>query len=115
MAKGRQKHQARLDAITFWGKDLARRAKRKCEFCEESGELRPFDGDEKAEPSLETLVLACARCRSILEGGSADERTLRFLETAIWNEQAMIAKLAKSMTSKVDADWARSAMEMVGE
>tara|TARA_R110002096_G_scaffold435826_2_gene663655 strand:+ start:204573 stop:204917 length:345 start_codon:yes stop_codon:yes gene_type:complete len=113
MAKGREKHQARLDAISFQGKDLARRAKRKCEFCEGSGDLRAFDGDEDAEPSLETLVLACERCRAVLGGRKDDERTLRFLETAIWNEEPVIARLAKQMLGSVDADWARGALEMV--
>ena len=113
MAKGRQKHQARLDEISFQGKDLARRAKRKCEFCEGTGDLRPYDGDEDAEPSLDTLVLACERCRAILGGRKDDERTLRFLETAIWNEQPVIARLAKDMLTGVDADWARAALDMI--
>lgn len=113
MAKGRQKHQARLDAISLWGKDLARRAKRKCELCEGNEDLRPYDGDEDAEPGLETLVLACERCRAVLGGRNDDERTLRFLETAIWNEEPMVAKLAKDMLSGVDADWARAALDMV--
>ncbi len=114
MAKGRQKHQARLDEIQFWGKDLARRAKRKCELCEESGELRPVDGDESAEPSLETLALACERCRAILGGRKDDERTLRFLETAVWHEEPVVAELAKKMLADVDADWAREALDMLG-
>ncbi len=113
MAKGRQKHQARLDEIQFWGKDLARRAKRKCELCEESGELRPVDGDENAEPSLATLALACERCRSILVGRKDDERTLRFLETSIWHEEPVVAGLAKKMLADVDSDWAREALDML--
>lgn len=113
MAKGRQKHKARLDAISFQGKDLARRAKRKCEFCEGKGDLRAVDGDESEEPSLETLALACERCRAVFDGRKDDERTLRFLETAIWNEEPVIARLAKKMLSDVNADWAREALEMV--
>ncbi len=113
MAKGREKHQARLDAIAFQGKDLARRAKRKCELCEGTGDLRAYDGDVDAEPSLETLALACERCRAVLDGRKDDERTLRFLETAIWNEHAVVAELAKRMISKVDAGWARDALDMV--
>lgn len=113
MSKGRQKHQDRLDAIQLQGKDLARRAKRKCELCEGADELRIYDGDAHVEPSLESLILACQRCRGALQGRKEDERTLRFLETAIWNEEPVIARLAKEMLAKVDADWARAAMEMV--
>ena len=113
MAKGRQKHQARLDEIQLQGKDLARRAKRKCELCEGSEGLRIFDADEDAEPSLETLALLCERCRAIVGGRSDDERTLRFLETAIWNEEPVLASLAKIALRQVDADWARSALDMV--
>ncbi len=113
MATGRQKHQARLDAIQLQGKDLARRAKRKCELCEGSGDLRIFDGDEDAEPELSTLILACERCRAVLEGRKDDERTLRFLESAIWNEEPIIAQLAKQMLTGVDADWARLALELM--
>ena len=113
MTKGRQKHQARLDEIQFWGKDLARRAKRKCELCEGDTDLRIYDGDPDAEPGLATLILACERCRAILDGRSDDERTLRFLETAIWNEEPVIARLAKRMLAEVDAAWAREALDMV--
>lgn len=114
MAKGRKKHQERLATIELWGKDLARRAKRKCELCEAGEDLRAHDADVEAEPSLATLVLCCERCRAVIGGRSDDPRTLRFLETAIWNENAMIASLAKGMLSKVDAGWARDALEMVG-
>ncbi len=113
MAKGREKYQARLDAISLQGKDLARRAKRKCELCEGAGDLRAYDGDPDAEPSLETLALACERCRAVLDGRKDDERTLRFLETAIWSEEAIVAALAKRMLGSVDAAWAREALDMV--
>ena len=113
MAKGRQKHQARLDEISLIGKNLARRAKQKCEFCQGSDNLRTHEGDTNAEPALEMLVLACERCRAVMSGRRDDERTLRFLETAIWNEEPVIARLAKEMLAKVDADWARGALEML--
>ena len=37
MAKGLLKHQERKSALSLLGKDLARRARSKCELCEASG------------------------------------------------------------------------------
>ena len=113
MASGRKKHEERLEAISHWGKDLARRAKRTCELCEGGENLRPYDADESVEPCMETLLLACERCRAVIGGRKDDERTLRFLETAIWNEEPVIARVAKEMLGRVDADWARAALDMV--
>ncbi len=114
MAKGHQKHQARLDAINFHGKDLARRAKRKCELCEDNDDLRIYDTKPDEEPELETLVLLCARCRKFADGHDPDPRTLRFLEGAVWNEQTHIATLARQLLARVDAQWARDTLDMLG-
>lgn len=113
MAKGLEKKQARIDAMNYVGKELARRAKRKCELCEAGEDLRPYDTDLDAEPSLETLTLLCERCRAVAGGRRDEASTLRFLENAIWSEHPQIAGTAKAMLTKVDADWARSALEMI--
>ena len=115
MAKGREKHQARLDAIQMFGKDLARRAGRRCELCEESDDLRIYDADPEAEPDMDTLALLCGRCREVLEGRKADPSTLRFLEGAIWSDVAPIGGLAQRMIRRVDADWAREALALLPE
>lgn len=113
MAKGLDKKQARLDAIHYVGKELARRAKRKCELCEAGEDLRPYDTDLNVEPSLETLTLLCERCRAVADGRKDVASTLRFLESAIWSEHPQIAATAKAMLTKVDADWAHDALEMI--
>jgi len=113
VAKGKQKHQARLDAVAYFGKDLARRAGRVCELCGEKGDLRPFDTDVDAEPSMETLGLFCARCREVADGRKDDPQTLRFLESAIWNPEPAISETAKQMIRRVDAGWAREALELL--
>jgi len=113
MAKGHEKHKARLDAINFHGKDLARRAKRKCELCEEANDLRPYDTKPDDEPELDTLILLCARCRGLADGGDADSRTLRFLEGAVWNEHTHIATVARAVLARVDAQWARDTLDML--
>jgi protein PhnA len=59
MAKGYDTHQARLQALSLFGKDLARRAKSKCELSGKSGvslktyEIEPVPN----EPSFENCLL----------------------------------------------------------
>ncbi len=113
MAAGKQKHQARLDAISLHGKDLARRAKRKCELCEDNHDLRPYDTDPEAGPSLDTLCLLCERCRAVADGRTDDPRTLRFLESSLWSDVQPVAVVARRIAETVDADWARQVLEML--
>lgn len=113
MARGLERHQERLDAISLLGKDLARRAGRKCEWCEEREGLRPHDSAPDEEPALDTLALLCDRCRSVAGGRSDDARTLRFLEGAIWHETPAVSATAIRALRTVDADWARDALELV--
>lgn len=114
MAKGREKHQARLDEIQLLGKDLARRASQKCELCEGKDDLRAYDTAPDDPPTLDTIALLCARCRGLAEGKKAPAETLRFLESAIWSPYPGVAKTAREALAKVDADWARMALEMLG-
>lgn len=113
VARGLDKHKARLDEIASFGKDLARRAQRKCELCEESDDLRPHDTEPDQEPSLDTLVLLCSRCREVTGGRDDDARTLRFLEGAVWSEVPVVASVARAMLVRVDASWARDTLELI--
>lgn len=115
MAKGKEKHQARLDAVNLLGKDVARRAGRKCEWCEGAEELLAYDLDPEVEPSLDTVALFCARCRAVDEGRDDDPRTLRFLEGVIWSEVPGIQRRALAALRRVDADWARQSLEAFGD
>ena len=114
MARGYDKHRERLDEIGRLGKNLARRAKRKCELCEATDDLRPHDLDPDSEPTLDTLVLLCERCRAVADGRRDDPRTLRFLEGAVWSEVPAAAGLARTLVAEVDADWARNTLELFG-
>lgn len=110
-AKGREKHQARLDAVQAFGKDLARRARSKCELCDSGDEVRIHNTDPEGTPSMDTLLMLCGRCRAVLDDGrKEDERTMRFLESAVWNEVPVVAAVAKQMLEGVDAAWAREAL-----
>ena len=114
MAKGREKHQARLDEISLLGKDLARRASQRCELCDGKGDLRPYDCAPTEDPTLDTIALLCERCRALADGGKEPSETLRFLESAIWSPYPGVASTARAALARVDADWARLALEMLG-
>ena len=114
-SKGKAKHEARQAAVSLLGKDLARRAGRKCELCGAQDGLRAYDHAPDKEPTLDSLALLCARCRALVDGevGSADE--LRFLENAVWSDIPAVTGVSRALLRRVDADWARATLEMVGE
>lgn len=113
MAKGREKHEARVAEIGLLGKDLARRASQRCELCEGKDDLRVYDTAPDEEPTLDTLALLCARCRGLAEGKREPQETLRFLESAIWSPHPGVASVARAALARVDAGWARMALEML--
>ena len=67
MAKGRDEHQARLNIISSFGKDLAKRCKSKCELCGENTSLEIFEVPPVSEPDFEKCVMLCAPCREQVE------------------------------------------------
>lgn len=115
MAKGRNEHQQRLEEIECFGKDLARRAKRLCELCEDKSSLTIVDTAPDAEPSLDSLILLCRRCQGLSHHVDGDPRTLRFLESVVWSESPVIAKVARHMVRQVNSDWARACVELLSD
>ena len=113
MAKGRQKHQARLDAINQLGKDLARRAGRACELCSSREGCRTYDLEPEKKPELSTLILLCASCTDRVERpGQTPPDHLRFVANHCWSDvapvQTMVQRLLEPIRSE---DWAGEALE----
>ena len=116
MTRGYDNHQQRLQDIQLLGKDLARRAQRRCEWCEGRETLHTYDTAPRKDPSLDALMLLCSRCRDVAdEKLPSDLRTLRFLEGAVWNEEPIVSGRAKAALRIIDTDWARDTLEMLGE
>lgn len=117
MAKGKEEHEARLAALQRFGKDLARRAKSKCELCETAGErltlyeLPPVT----REPDFDRCVLLCASCHE----QASDPRRFRpgahwrFLESQAWSLEPVVQVLAIRLLRRLASreDWARVALE----
>jgi protein PhnA len=112
MAKGQQKHQAYLDALSLLGKDLARRAKSKCELSEESGSLVTYDLEgADSEPSLDHVLLVAPQVQQYLDGGKFDAESVRYLENVVWSTEPAIRRAAIKLLERIEAPWAHDAID----
>jgi len=118
MAKGYETHQARTLALQALGKDLARRAKSKCELTGAAGvPLKAYEVPPVAtEPDLDRTLLVSEACLAVLERPKAlAGQEWRCLAETVWSELPaaqvvswrMLSLLAKS------EDWAREVLDVV--
>jgi protein PhnA len=117
MARGKEEHEARTAALNSFGKELARRAKSKCELCERGGgrlsifEVPPVPRD----PDLGRCLLLCDDCLSQAE----DPRRFRagdqwrFLAEQAWSGNPMVQVMAVRLLRRQAATqhWAREALD----
>ncbi|MFK7928794.1 MAG: phnA protein [Myxococcota bacterium] len=117
MARGRDSHQARLAATSALGKTLTRRARSKCELCGDSDGLKVVEVPPlPEEPSDDSALLACERCRRNLTDTLDDAGTLRFLENAVWEEllpSRLAAYILVQRLAKDEVQWAKALLEQV--
>ena len=118
MGKGYETHQARVAALQALGKDLARRAKSKCELTGAAGvPLRPYEVPPVAdEPDLERTLLVCEACHEVLEQPKRlAGRAWQGLAEVVWSEMPAVQVVAWRMLQclAMREDWAREVMEEV--
>jgi len=117
VAKGFESNQARVGALASFGKDLARRARSKCELCETGGvKLQAFEVPPIPKlPEFERCLLLCERCHE----QATEERKFeageqwRCLAQTLWSELPAVQVMAVRLLRK-QADsqaWAREALE----
>ena len=119
MAKGKEAYEARVAELNLFGKDLARRAKSKCELCERGGEtlsiveVPPVPKD----PEFEKCVMLCEGCRKAVEEPKqfAPGEQWRFLAQSVWSEFPAVQVLAVRLLRRMEDSqaWAREALETV--
>lgn len=118
MAKGLETHQARVGALQALGKELARRAKSKCELTGAAGvPLSAYEIPPVAkEPDLDRTLLLSERCLEVLD----DPRKLKgrewqVLAEMVWSESTAVQVVAWRMLRKLarSEDWAREALDGV--
>ena len=112
MAKGRAKHDEYKDALSLLGKDLARRAGRKCELTGESGRLLTYDLEEaRPEPELDEVVLVCEKVIDHLEGRNLHPNELHYLNEAVWSSEKPVRRAAIRILEQIDEPWAQDAID----
>lgn len=112
MARGKQKHQDYLDALALYGKDLARRAKSKCELSGQPGSLHTLDLEgPDVEPELDHLILVCDEVKAHYEGRNLQDRNaLRYLEEAVWSPLPVVRRAACEILARISEPWAEEAI-----
>jgi protein PhnA len=119
MARGRDRFDAHVAAVHALGKDLSRRAGSVCELCGGGDDLRVLEVppvDE--EPDVDAAMLACARCRDVIEVKKlpADTTDLRFLEGAVWADPVPVKVAAIRLLRRLadhGAGWASECLDGV--
>jgi protein PhnA len=118
MGKGYEQHQARAAALQLFGKDLARRAKSKCEITGESGiPLRAYEIPPiSIEPDIERILLLSETCHEMLaRPEKLTGRKWQCLSEAVWSDRPAVQVVAWRMLSQLAQreDWARNALDDV--
>ena len=118
MGKGYETHQARVLALQGLGKDLARRAKSKCELTGAAGvSLRPYEVPPVAdEPDIERTLLISEACHEVLEYPQRLKgREWQCLAEVVWSEMPAVQVVAWRMLHHLakSEDWAREVIEEV--
>lgn len=118
MGKGYDIHQSRIMALQLIGKDLARRAKSKCELTGAAGvKLLPYEiPPVSAEPDIERTLLVSEACHEVLENPKRlAGRQWNCLAEVVWSEMPAVQVVAWRMLSRLAQreDWAREVIEEV--
>ncbi len=118
MGKGYEIHQLRMMALQGIGKDLARRAKSKCELTGAAGvPLRPYEVPPVgADPELDRTILISEACHQVLEHPKRlSGREWQCLGEMVWSELPAVQVVAWRMLHELAKreDWAREVLDGV--
>jgi protein PhnA len=118
MAKGYELHQARMMALQAMGKDLARRAKSKCEITGVAGvSLWPYEVPPVGEePDIERTLLISGECHEMLDHPERlAGRIWQCLAESVWSEMPAVQVVSWRMLNELAKreDWAREVLDEV--
>lgn len=112
---GYEKNRARAEALNDLGRQLARRARSRCELCEQSASLTPYEVPPVPnEPDLDQTLLLCKTCQDMAQGGPLDDKHLRCLEHTIWSDFPPVKVLSYWLLQRLHAQgtpWAQDLLD----
>ncbi len=115
MAKGHLSNQERLATLNSFGKDLARRAKSKCELSGQSGvPLKIYEIPPVKEPEFDKCLLVCDEVHEQLERPkSLTPDSWRHLAELIWEEEPAIQVMCIRILTHISKThaWAHEILE----
>lgn len=117
MARGHDRHEARVTAVAALGKTLTRRAGARCELCAGDLDCRVVEvAPTGEEPAEDAALLACGRCRDLIDGKKLppDAADFRFLEGAAWADPLPVKLEAVRQLHRLSAagvGWARECLD----
>ena len=123
MAKGKEKHTQRQADLRLLGREIARRAKSRCELCRVQTslsvvELSPFP----EEPDLDSALMLCSSCTTLAQSPpdvqckplNTSLQRYSFLNEAVWSDIAPVqiaAVRSLQLLAAHGASWARELEE----
>ncbi len=118
MAKGLEKHRDRLNALSLFGKNLARRSNSKCELCSASGvKLSIYEVPlAPKDPEYDKCAFLCDTCITDLNNPEKlNPHHWRCLGDAIWSEQTTTQVLSFRLLKKLSDhhSWASDILEEI--
>lgn len=118
MGKGYDTHHSRVQALQSLGKELARRAKSKCELTGAAGvPLKAYEiPPVAADPDIEKTLLVSEACIHALENPKQLKgRQWQILTEMVWSESAAVQVVAWRMLERLSRseDWASDALQEV--
>jgi len=116
MARGKDEHDARANEVSYFGKDLARRAKSCCELCSDNTSLTIYEIPPVKDPDIEKCVMICAPCREQLENDkSFNINHWHCLNDTAWSEIPAVQVLAWRLLKKIGKTepWGQDLLEQM--
>ena len=113
MARGRDEHEARKNAVSLLGKDLIRRAKSKCELCGENTSLTIYEVPPVADPEVEKSLMLCSTCLEQVENPKTiDTNHWYCLNDSAWSETPAVQVMSWRRLNRLkDQTWAEDLLE----
>lgn len=115
MARGFEQNNARAEALSVFGKTLARRSKSVCELCSAATSLHIYEVPPVDTPDVDKCLLICDTCQAQLhQPEQLEPNHWRGLNETIWSETAAIQVVSWRMLQHLQSEgWAQDLLDQV--